>query len=329
MTQSPEFAALTQEEQIARIEVLGRAALREFGVKPSSIASLNHAENTTYRVESPEGIFCLRVCRPGYQSDANVESEIEFMSALRKAGIEAPQPYLDRVVKASVPEVPEARNCVLLSWQPGEFRRGGYTPEDARQLGEAMARMHEFSARWTPPAGFDRQNLHGWALESPKPMAFSEPNPLITEEDRDLLQVVDREARQLLGEIPRDRDNFGLIHADLHHGNVLFDEAGLHLIDFDDTGWGFWLYDFAAALAYLATKPQYLEARAAMLAGYEQVRRLPPGTEERLEPFIRLRLAGICNWILVRTDNPNIREIGANFIGGLCEGIRATRSIGS
>jgi Ser/Thr protein kinase RdoA (MazF antagonist) len=322
MISSNEFAALSHEEQIARIEQLGRNALREFGVEPDSITPLVHAENTTYRVDSNRGTFCLRVCRPGYQSDANVLSEIEFMAALRHSGLGAPEPYGERVVKAVAPEVPEARNCVLLGWQSGEFRREGYAPEDALKLGRLMAKMHEFSTGWNPPAGFDRQQLHDWAFRPRQPMPFDEPTPMASDENRALLLEVDRETRKLLAEIPRDSANFGLIHADMHYGNVLFDFDRINLIDFDDTGWGFWLYDMAAALAYAVSEPRYEEVRDALLAGYEEVRPLPPQTRERLAPFIRLRLAGIAKWMMDRSDNPRLRERGPWWIEQMCAGIR-------
>jgi len=44
----------------------------------------------------------------------------------------------------------------------------------------------------------------------------------------------------------------GLIHADLHLGNALFWSDEVRVIDFDDCGFGYWLYDIAFALKQVA-----------------------------------------------------------------------------
>lgn len=185
-----------------------------------------------------------------------------------------------------------------------------------------MARLHDFSSSWPRPAGFDRQELHGWAFDNVPQRALAVRPASIDAEDFDLLVQVDQEAREILNRLPRDAANFGLIHADLHQGNVLFDRDEIHLIDFDDLGYGFWLYDFAAALCYQVDRQEYSEVRDALLNGYVKVRPLPPGTEELLPAFIRLRAAGIANWILNRTDNPKFRERAREYVHGFCTSIR-------
>lgn len=319
---SEAFAVLTHEEQIARIELLGREALREFGVEPISMTSLVHAENTTYRVESPQGTFNLRVCRPGYQSDANVTSEIEFVADLGRAGFPVPVPYQARFVKAVIDEVPEPRNCVLLRWQEGEFSRKGYTLSQVDSLGRLMAKFHEFSLDWRVPAGFDRQHLHSWAFEDVPQTALAARPEKVDLEDFELLKVVDEEARSLLKSLPRDSSYYGLIHSDLHHGNVLFEDDDIHVIDFDDLGYGFWIYDFAAALSFRVKEEGFAETRDALLDAYAQVRPLPPRTEELLPAFIRLRCAGIANWMINRQDNPKIREELGQWVHSLADKIR-------
>jgi Ser/Thr protein kinase RdoA (MazF antagonist) len=321
--ESSVFAALTQEEQIQRIEILGRKALQEFGIEALSITPLTHAENTTYRVSTAEGDFCLRVCRPGYQSDANVTSEIALVGAMRGAGLDVPRPYQDRVVKVSVAEVPEPRNCVLLGWQEGDFAEGALTAGQAEKVGEAMARMHDFAALWKVPAGFERQDLHAWA---DRKVAFESPSPVVEEEFRQLLLEVADESRALVRGLPRDPAHYGLIHGDLHRGNVLFEGEAVRIIDFDDAGWAYWLADFSAALTYEARFDNFAEVRDSMLAGYEKVRSLPPETERLLPFFIRMRCMTVCEWVAQRSDNPQLREEAPRWIQQLCEIVRKTRA---
>ncbi|RYG24243.1 hypothetical protein EON82_11405 [bacterium] len=314
------FASLSQDEQVQRIELLGREALRQFGVEPVSVAPLVHAENTTYRVDAKEGAFCLRVCRPDYQSDANVVSEIAFLAALSEAGFDVPRPYDSRVVKAAVPEVPEARNCVLLQWQEGEFADDRFTSEQAKGVGRTMAETHGFSAQWIPPEGFSRQGLHDQVFER---FVFESPVGFVEESNRQVLLETLKRSRKMLSGLERDRANFGLIHGDMHRGNVLFDGDHVRLIDFDDLGWAYWIADFAAALAYEVGKDQFVEVREAMLTGYAEVRPLPSQTDKLLSGFLRMRFMTMANWILQRTDNPKLREQAPRWIEMMVEGIRA------
>jgi len=324
---SEEFAALGQHEQIARLQRLGEAALGEFGVVPIEISPLVHAENTTFKVASQHGPFNLRISRPGYQTTSNIRSEIVFLAALRKEGFRVPAPWQERVVTASHPEVPESRDCVLLGWLDGEFARGKLTVERAHKVGRVMAKLHEFTSLWSAPAGFDRQQLHEWAFGPRRPMPIDDPSPLAFEEDRKLLIEVERETRPFLATLPHDPDWFGLIHADLHLGNVLFEDEEVNLIDFDDTGFGFWLYDFSSALAYAVESEEFPILQEAMFKGYREIRALPPETSRLISPFLQLRLAGIAGWVLSRSDNPNFRDTGAEFVHRLCERIRILRAL--
>jgi len=327
MPMTPEaFSALTHEEQIANLQRLGEAALAEFGVVPERIEPLVHAENTTFHVFSPQGEFNLRISRPGYQSTANIQSEIAFLSALRAEGFRVPDPYGGRLVNASDEGVPEGRNCVLFRWLGGEFRRKGLVPSETVLIGETMARLHDFTTHWSRPEGFDRQYLHAWAAKPRPAYIFDNPIDGIPEEDRLLLLEVDKEARHLIPTLPQTPDLFCLIHSDMHVGNVLFEDGHLNVIDFDDTGFGFFVYDVAAALTYLVLDPIYPEFQDALFEGYARVRPLPPRTEELLNPFLRIRAAGIASWILHRTDNPKFREIAPEFVGSLCQRIRAVAS---
>lgn len=322
------FNALNQEDQIARIELLGREALREFGVEPESISPLVHAENTTFRIQSAQGEFCLRISRPGYQTTSNIQSEIAFLSALRAEEFRVPDPWQGRLVTAAIEEVPEPRDCVLFRWMNGEFRRREprMSPADALLIGRTMGQLHAFAKRWTPPVGFDRQPTHSRTLGPREPMLIDTPHPMVSEDDRALLLEVDAMARELLQSIPQDAANFGLVHADLHVGNLLFDNGVLSVIDFDDTGWAFWMHDFAAALAYESPRDEYPAIRDAMFAGYEETLPLPPQAHALLSPFIQLRYLGVSDWVMSRSDNPQLREVGPSWIADFCGSIRNLRA---
>ncbi len=128
-----DFNALTQTEQVERLQTLGEVALAEFGVVPERIEPLVHAENTTYHVLSEAGEFNLRISRPGYQSSANIDSEIAFLSALRAEGFRVP---------GSVPRSTGSR-----------FRSGGAGDARLRAVSVDGRRVSQRAHGGTSPSG--------------------------------------------------------------------------------------------------------------------------------------------------------------------------------
>ena len=78
-------------------------------------------------------------------------------------------------------------------------------------------------------------------------------------------------------------DEFGIIHADLHTGNVHFQGDQITLFDFDHCAYGWRAYDLAP-LAFLP-KEQYEK----FMEGYESVRPLSEQERESLPTFKKLR----------------------------------------
>ncbi|MEZ0325148.1 MAG: phosphotransferase enzyme family protein [Fimbriimonas sp.] len=329
VTTVPDFEALDQEQQVQRLELLGRNALGQFGVKPLEVTSLEHAENTTFKVVTSDGAYCLRIHRPGYQSFESIHSELEWLSAIRRdTQLAVPDPQIslrgELVVRASVVEVPEERNCVLFQWLEGEFLREP-TPEQFRRLGRAMAQLHEHALHWNRPADFTRHFLDDTGMyNEDSDKALLTASELISDEDRELVKRIAEESRALMRQLGKGPEVYGLIHGDLHRGNFLFEGETIKLIDFDDCGFAHYLYDFAASLAYQLRFEDFEGTRDALFDGYESIRPLPPHTRECLSQFLRLRFHGIVKWVLDRGDNPKMRERGRDFISHLLEGIQQT-----
>jgi Ser/Thr protein kinase RdoA (MazF antagonist) len=87
----------------------------------------------------------------------------------------------------------------------------------------------------------------------------------------------------------------GLIHADLHPGNALFRHGQVKIIDFDDCGLGYWLYDIAVALWELRHRHDYGQFRDALIEGYTRHRPLP-GDLAHLDDFIATRDVAFGLW---------------------------------
>lgn len=292
---------LSRRAQVARLRRVAVAALPGFDLADGTLTFVNHGENTTFRHDSADGRHLVRVHRPrrhGRDADPTlaIRSEIAWMTAIRAdTGIHVPRvrPTRDGTMTAQVTAGSETRVVSVLRWMNGRIHEQSARPVHLARLGAAMATVHDHADSWTPPADFVRID---WNHETffGNVMVYGElpaeecwkllPAPLRRRFDA----VADR-----LGPIMASDLDTGLIHADLHLGNALFEAGQVKLIDFDDCGRGPRVYDVAVALWELRDEPDYPRFRDALVASYRQRREIDL---THLDDYIALRQVAFDLW---------------------------------
>jgi len=323
-TMSPD--ALPQEALLERLERLARAALPAFGLDPgSTVTMINHSENTTYRVDDPAAgaPTILRVHREGYHSRNAINCELAWMSALRKeAGVITPTP-IPGVNGELIQEVPgpglNPRHCVLF-----EFLEGVEPSEDEllgsfHRLGEISGYIHRHSETWRRPANFER--LH-WDFEH---MLGGSPywgdwraGPALDAERLALLERLTAVIGRRLEAYGKAADRFGLVHADLRLANLLIHEDETRVIDFDDSGLSWFLYDLATALSFIEEREDVPELIRIWVEGYRKVRPLSDADEAEIPTFLMLRRMVILAWIGSHSETDLAKELGPEYTAGTC-----------
>jgi Ser/Thr protein kinase RdoA (MazF antagonist) len=287
--------------QISRLRQVAVGALAEYPLPEGRLTFVDHGENTTFRHDSVAGRYLVRVHRPqrhgqGVDSAAAIGSEIAWLRSIRSdTDLEVPEALaaLDGSVTVQATAAGETRVCSVLRWQDGRIHEASPRPVHLKRLGAAMAVLHNQADAWTPPSGFvrirwDHQTFFG------NTMVYGG----IPAEDCWMLLPVAVRARfdavaERMADIMASAGDVGLIHADLHLGNAVFEGARVKLIDFDDAGTGPRIYDIAVALWELRLRPDYPTYLAALRAGY-----LPGRTIElsRLDDYIALRQVAFGLW---------------------------------
>lgn len=286
-----------------------------WGIGEAPLRLVATRENHVYRVERDGGL-ALRLHRPGLRSEAELLSELQWMRALAAGGLSVPIP---------VPALGGAL-CIqtdgglvdVVTWLDGApMGRDGAladlpdAPAAFAALGVAMALLHDLSDRWTPPPGFTRPawDAEGLVGEAPLWGRFWE-SALLTVDQRELLSRARDVAREGLQALEATADR-GLIHADLVPENVLIDGAAVSLIDFDDCGTGFRLFDLATSANRADRADPSGGLRRALIDGYQTRRAIDPAA---LPLFQALRAFSYVGWISDRLSEPGAGERAVRMI---------------
>jgi Ser/Thr protein kinase RdoA (MazF antagonist) len=206
-------------------------------------------------------------------------------------------------------------SCVPGS-EPAADELGPWFP----RLGAITARLHRQARAWTPPSWFERPRWDVSTTLGECPH-WGPWHASVTEaaERRQLQHLADVVTGRLerFGTGPA---RFGLVHADLRLANLLVHGERVTVIDFDDCGFSWFLYDLACALTFNEGRADVDELVAAWVQGYRQVEPLSREDEAEIATFLMLRRLMLSAYIGLRPDTELAAELReARFSAETCE----------
>ena len=328
-----DFYRLPLAERAARLRALAAEALARWGVRGCEPEIVKVRENAVFRVRAADGRDAvLRVHRHGYHSDAALLSELAWLAALRAGGIGVPAaiPSLagapfERVAAAGVPE---PRQVDMLTWMPGipiGTLEEGLNPAigDVHAVfagvGRLVARLHNQAKAWPLPRNFVR---HAWdreGLVGPEPLwgCFWEAAALGAGERR-LIERARAGAREALTAYGRSPQRYGLIHADCNLDNMLLDGDRVIVLDFDDCGFGWHLFDLATVWTLFHGSDLAREMRAGVVDGYRRERALPDEALAAMPLFELVRAFSYLGWVHTRSETASAQSLAPGIAALAC-----------
>lgn len=267
-------------------------------------------ENAVYEMTLPDGRrAALRLHRPGYQDAAAIRSELWWCAELAALGLPVPTP-LPLPDGGLLAQLSTARHASAIRWLEGDpiGRAGQPLPQPVPaqidlhfRLGQLLLRLHRASDGLSLPPTFQRPrwDIDGLVGENPLWGRFWE-HPFAAWPQLAAQFAARNAVQSMMTAHAAEKGDFGLIHADVLRENVLLSQGDIALIDFDDSGFGFRLYDLGTVLSQNQYEPARDDLRDALMAGY--------GTQdtEKVELFTLARILASVGWTIPRLapDDP-------------------------
>ena len=319
-------AAESPDAVLRDYDPFARAALEPFGFSAQArLSLLSLSENATYRVDDPEDgrTAVLRVHRTGYHPPGAVASELAWLQALRRdEGLLTPQVFaaVDGREVVDVTIGPVTRQTVLFQFLHGTEPPEEHLAEKFALLGEICGRMHRHSRSWARPASFVR---FSWDFDSCVGEAGRwgrwQDGVGVGQEELVTLSRAAAVMRDRLRRFGGGRERFGLIHADMRLANLLVYGSDIQVIDFDDCGFGWFLFDLGASLSFFEHDPRVPALCDAWQRGYRRVLPLDAQDVAEIPTFVLLRRLQLVAWVGSHRFADAARELGAEFTRGACE----------
>lgn len=302
------YAELTRLGRLRRMRQLAEAALEAYGLSGAQLQILRQAGNTLYRVYNPypkswqisgalfePGQYLMRIYQPGWQTHEAIELELSWLAAMRReADLPVPEPVPGLsgglLTQATIPGTTFTRSCSLLSWVKGRHLSIRARDHHFRAQGRVMAKMHNFSSQWQILPGNTKRHYDWEGLfmnDAEVNLPAGESWKLLPQPWVEPFKIIARQSRQLMDSWGKGPDVYGLIHADIGmDANVLFWHGEPRVIDFDSSGFGYWMYDLAIALEHCRENPAFPRYRDALIDGYVEYRALPDKQLAQLDLFL-------------------------------------------
>lgn len=266
-------------------------AMRRFGIEEGQIELLDGFESFMYEFRREDGNFILRVGHSLRRTYELIAGEVDWINYLAAGDAEVAKAVLSRDGKL----VEYLDDGVGGQFLATAFVKapGGPPTKDLwnehlfRAWGRLLGRIHALTKDYVPSNPAWRREE--W--DSPGNMGVEGWLP--ASESAALRKFQD--LMHHLQNLPKDRENYGLIHQDAHAGNFFVDgDYHITLFDFDDCVYGWFVYDIAMVLFYgLMGHEQEPEVIADFtrhfLLGYREENTLDPAWLAEIPHFLKLR----------------------------------------
>ncbi|TDL30934.1 hypothetical protein E2R51_16560 [Jeotgalibacillus sp. S-D1] len=282
-------------EKLFSKEVLAKAADR-YGANAANAKKLGDFENYVYEVYKENQPYILRLTHSSHRSKSEVLAELEWINYLYHNGINAS--LVHRSLNGELVEEMQLGDSSFLvclfdkaPGNPVKMNDPDFGPDLFEKWGEMTGKMHRVTMNYQEGTA-KRAHWTKDDLIDLSPYLDQKKDAIIIEGNDELVKKI--------GEFPETKEAFGLIHSDIHSGNFFLHNKEVHVFDFDDSMYFYYISDIAIPLYYASWwkhQNSSLEARSVFgkrflthfLKGYLKENKIEETWIQRLPDFLKLR----------------------------------------
>ncbi|WP_456280015.1 phosphotransferase enzyme family protein [Bacillus sp. K7] len=274
-------------------KVLAEASII-YGFTRDQVQFLADAENYVYEFAKDNESYILKITHTIRRSPDYIMGEMEWLHHLAEGGLSVAKP-IPSLNGKDVEEVPDGNGGAFLlrvyEKAPGhKVDESEWNETLFFELGRYTGKMHSLtkSYKLSNPR-FKRQE---WDEEEQLKL-----RKYVPEDQTKVFQQAD-DLMNELRQLPKNRDSYGLVHADLHHGNFNWDHGKITTFDFDDIGYNWFVNDISILLYNVLWYPVVpYENKAAFteefmthfMKGYREENEIAAEWLKKIPDFLRLR----------------------------------------
>jgi Ser/Thr protein kinase RdoA (MazF antagonist) len=310
------FTEISYLSQVRRLRSFAWIVLKQYRVNFRKLEFIHHGENATFKVTTINGsVYLLRVHRNDYHTIDAIHEELNWLMKIAESKGIVPKPVFSKnnrlVETISAPELDLIRNCCLFHWVDGKFINKSILPKHMYKIGELLARLQNHAPKTTSRRYWDADGLLGLkakfgSIDSIAGASKKEQQMITAARKKTLLRLKKYQAKH-----PK---RLGLIHADLHFGNLLAVGSDIGAIDFDDCGFGFYVYDLVVPYISMQNilgkknKKKYVIYKTALINGYKSIKNWDQEDDDLFSDLVTARKLLMLGWLNSRLDNPKLKK---------------------
>jgi len=254
----------------------------------SNLKELNGYQNFVYEGIIDNKSYILRLSHPSHRNKIELKEEIKFIKILDDYNVPIAKP-LKILSNKFIEEIESNEELYFLTVfekaKGVDWNKKEHTDQNFYNAGKALGKIHKASKntniKFKRDSWDDNQYLE--IAENVIP-------------DKKIIKNLE-EFKEGLGELPTNKDSYGLTHGDYFFGNLIYDNDKITVIDFDECEYNWFIYDIAVYLFYylLGGDPKNMDIEynkklfKKFITGYKQENEIDIFWIEKLPLFFRLR----------------------------------------
>ncbi|WP_017444853.1 phosphotransferase enzyme family protein [Gayadomonas joobiniege] len=286
-----------------------------------NVELLTVSENATFKVTYQDNNqLAFRISREGYNSQNALLSELDWIRALISENtLYTAAPIADKNGQLIGTLTLTNKSLTVIAFK---FLAGAEpTINDDiepwfERLGGLTAKLHQHSQSWQPPKYFERKIWNYDTMIGPQGhWGDWQADKSLKNNELKIIKQALSVAKTMLN-CYTNKQNYGLIHADLRLSNLLVLDDQIAVIDFDDCGYCWYMYDFAATISFYELENNVEQLKQAWLKGYQNIRPLNQADIKAIDTFIFLRRVLLTAWLAGHPETPTASEFSQGFASG-------------